>query len=241
VPTPERNRLSTVRGKTPLPGNREWTPLARALAAASDHWTLAIAFELASGRMRLAQLHRRMPAVSTGVLDRHLTNMVALGLLTRERFREMPPRVELELTDSGRELVPIACALARWGMRHVWSDPGAGELVDVSALMRMLPTLLEDESDIPEGSIEAIIEDPTEPVHHVFRVQDGRLRHLERENSSDGANGSTDTHARVRGAGAAWIAALGPEADLDRLEISGDADLARRVFTALPRAARSTS
>jgi DNA-binding HxlR family transcriptional regulator len=47
-----------------------------------------------------------------------MQHMVILGLVSRQRFREMPPRVEIELTDWGRELVPIAAGLARWGMRH---------------------------------------------------------------------------------------------------------------------------
>jgi DNA-binding HxlR family transcriptional regulator len=51
--------------------------------------------------------------------------MVGLGLVTRTRFKEKPPRVELELTDAGRELVPIAEALARWGMRHADDPPGS--------------------------------------------------------------------------------------------------------------------
>jgi DNA-binding HxlR family transcriptional regulator len=56
---------------------------------------------------------------SAGVLDRHLQQMVTLGLLLRRRFKEMPPRVEISLTEAGRELLPIADALARWGVKHM--------------------------------------------------------------------------------------------------------------------------
>jgi DNA-binding HxlR family transcriptional regulator len=104
---------------------RTWTPLAGALAATGDHWTLAITLALAPGRTRLAHLRERLPGISTGVLARGLTHMVELGLLTRTRFKEKPPRVEFELTDAGRELVPIAEALSRWGMRHMDGPPGS--------------------------------------------------------------------------------------------------------------------
>jgi DNA-binding HxlR family transcriptional regulator len=104
---------------------RTWTPLARALEATGDHWTLAIALALAPGRTRLAHLRQRLPGISTGVLARGLTHMVGLGLVTRSRFKEKPPRVELELTDAGRDLVPIAESLARWGMRHMDDPPGS--------------------------------------------------------------------------------------------------------------------
>jgi len=73
---------------------------------------------LASDPQRPVQLRRRLPGISAGVLDRHLQQMVALGLLLRSRFKEMPPRVELALTEAGCELLPIARALARWGVRH---------------------------------------------------------------------------------------------------------------------------
>src|SRR5580704_12854395 len=135
-------------------GHRVWTPLARALAATGDQWTLMIVLALAPGRMRLAQLHRCLPAVSTPVLERHLQQMVALGLVSRTRLREMPPRVELELTDAGRELLPIVGALARWGLRHAWTPPQQRERIDVAAMLRLLPALLERET-FPAGSVEA--------------------------------------------------------------------------------------
>jgi DNA-binding HxlR family transcriptional regulator len=234
----QRDHESREPGRIPRPSRkREWTPLARALAAFGDNWTLAIVLELAGGRTRLAQLHTRMPSVSTGVLDRYLAHMVALGLVTRERFREMPPRVELELTVSGRELVPVACAVARWGMRNMWSLPDAEELVDVCGLLRMLPALLCEDTDMPAGSIETILQATPEPARCFFRIEDGRARLVEMEPRGGTAEPLAPAHARVQGSADAWTAALGPAANLKRLRISGDADFATRILTALPRPA----
>jgi DNA-binding HxlR family transcriptional regulator len=206
------------------PTHRQWTPLARGLIATGDHWTLAIALQLAPGAVRLTRLRDRLPGISTGVLDRYLQQMVALGLLSRTRFREMPPRVELELTDSGRELLPIAAALARWGMRHVWSEPRVGEQIDVSALLRMLPVLLEEEMDLPDGILETVLEDPEQAIRHVFQIECGQLR------ATDGSDHVPS--ARVAGHTDAWIAALGPACDYERLRFSGDEELARSVLDA---------
>jgi DNA-binding HxlR family transcriptional regulator len=93
--------------------------LARALSATGDRWTLLIALALAGRPRRPVELRQGLPGISAGVLDRHLQQMVALGLLLRSRFKEMPPRVELALTEAGRELLPIARALARWGAKHM--------------------------------------------------------------------------------------------------------------------------
>jgi DNA-binding HxlR family transcriptional regulator len=232
-----------------------WTPLARTLAATGDHWTLMIALALAPGRMRLTHLHRRLPGVSTGVLERYLQQMVAFGLVRRMRFKEMPPRVELELTGAGRELLPIAEALARWGMRHLWSAPHERERVDVDAMLRLLPALLEGETCLPEGSVEAIIATDTDPpVHRMYRTDGGRLRMIERvANPDDPAreeNGDADPPAIdpgpdrkstkktcLEGDDDAWIAALGPTGDYERLRITGDKRLAKRILDALPRSA----
>src|ERR1700683_3597067 len=121
--------------------HRSWTPLARALAATGDRWTLMIVLQLAPGKMRLSRLQSCLPGVSTGVLERYVQQMVGLGLVTRMRFKEVPPRVELELTAAGRELLPVACDLARWGMRHMWSQAQERERIDVDCLLRLLPVL----------------------------------------------------------------------------------------------------
>ncbi len=110
----------------PLRAHRQATPLAAALAAAGDRWTLLIVLACSDGTLRLNGLRSRLPGVSSAVLDHHVRQMVALGLLSRRRFREMPPRVELTLTESGAGLLPIASALARWGMRHRWSEQSDG-------------------------------------------------------------------------------------------------------------------
>ena len=68
---------------------------------------------------------RASQASAPGLLDRYLQRMAAAGLVTRSRYREMPPRVEIELTDAGRELLPAAAALARWALRRAWSLPRA--------------------------------------------------------------------------------------------------------------------
>jgi DNA-binding HxlR family transcriptional regulator len=147
MPNPPEAALAAREGGTrsapESSAHRQWTPLARALAAAGDSWTLAIAAELAPGRMRLSTLRGRLAGVSAGLLDRYLQRMARAGLITRSRYREMPPRVEIELTDAGRELLPVASALARWGLRRAWSPPRSEERVDVEALICQLPLLLD--------------------------------------------------------------------------------------------------
>jgi DNA-binding HxlR family transcriptional regulator len=234
----EENRLE--QGSSPR-ARRAWTPLNRALTAAGDRWTLTIALALAPGRMRVTQLQKRLSGVSAGVLERHLHQMVALGLMTRTRFKEMPPRVELELTDAGRELLPVAAALARWGTRYLWSAPREGERVDLDALLRLLPVLLAGETNLPDGSLQALVSNADPPIQQLYRVEDGRLRIDERSDDRHGTDvlpeeseRTTDrASASVEGDADAWIAALGPTGDCAQLRFDGDERLARHILDAL--------
>jgi DNA-binding HxlR family transcriptional regulator len=214
---------------TSLRTHRQATPLAQALAAAGDRWTLLIVLACSDGTVRLNTLRNRLPGVSSAVLDHHVRQMVALGLLTRRRFREMPPRVELTLTDSGVALLPIAAALARWGMRYRWSEQETCEHIDANAILCQLPALL-DGATLPKGVLEAVIDDGEELASYRFKTVAGKLQPLGPA-TVDTANGAT---VAIKGDTAAWTAALGPQRDYARLRLTGRGALARRVLDALP-------
>ena len=93
----------------------QWSPDARALDLVGDKWTLLIVRDLAAGPRRFVELQRVLPGISTEQLRSRLNRMVADGLLTRQRYREVPPRVDYELTERARDLLPVVGALARWG------------------------------------------------------------------------------------------------------------------------------
>ena len=101
----------------------QWSPDARALDLVGDKWTLLIVRDLAAGPRRFSDLQRVLPGISTEQLRSRLNRMVADGLLSRQRYREVPPRVDYELTEQARDLLPVLAALARWGYRWAWGAP----------------------------------------------------------------------------------------------------------------------
>jgi DNA-binding HxlR family transcriptional regulator len=218
----EQTKSSRLRIRT----HRQWTPLARSLTATGDHWTMMIVAQLAFGAIRASDLGKRLPGISAGVLDDHLRQMTAQGLVIRRRFREIPPRVELELTDSGRELLPIAAALARWGVRRVWSSPRESERVDVNAVLRLLPILLDDHTaGLPDGVIEAVVTSHETRSLNLFQSSDGHLHHIEEA-------GRTVT-ALIEGDEEGWIAAFGPQGDYGKLRFKGDEHLILLILGAV--------
>ncbi len=117
----------------------QWAPDARALDLVGDKWTLLIVRDLAGGPRRFVELQRVLPGISTEQLRSRLNRMVADGLLTRQRYREVPPRVDYELTERARDLLPVVGALARWGYHWAWGPPRPGEAIDIGAILRSAP------------------------------------------------------------------------------------------------------
>ncbi|HEV7163097.1 MAG TPA: helix-turn-helix domain-containing protein [Solirubrobacteraceae bacterium] len=202
--------------------------------AAGDRWTLMIVLQLAPGKMRLSNLQSCLPGISTGVLERYVQQMIASGLVTRTRFKEMPPRVELELTGAGRDLLPVAGELARWGLRHMWSPPSEREKTDVACLLRLLPVLLEESAGaLPGGSLEAVATDPGPHIRYTFQTKDGRVQLTEGEHE--------DANARIEGSHKAWIDALATPGEYGKLRITGDERLALGILDAVHDSINSQS
>jgi DNA-binding HxlR family transcriptional regulator len=211
----------------------QWSPDARALDLVGDKWTLLIIRDLAAGPRRFVELQRVLPGISTEQLRSRLNRMVADGLLTRQRYREVPPRVDYELTERSRELMPVVGALARWGYDWTWSAPRPGEDVNIGAIFRLAPGLLEPPPGM-EGTVELIVESESEERHYRLTASNGQVEISEAASDAPAA-------ASVRGNRDAWIRALGPDGSSDDLDFSGNRGLADQVlngFVAAAAAAR---
>ncbi|MFF4895332.1 winged helix-turn-helix transcriptional regulator [Streptomyces sp. NPDC001068] len=88
---------------------------ARALDVVGDRWTLLIVRELLAGPRRYTDLHADLPGVSTDVLASRLKDMERDGLANRRRMPPPAAAYVYELTDRGRELLPVLQALGSWG------------------------------------------------------------------------------------------------------------------------------
>jgi len=189
-----------------------------------DKWTLLIVRDLVAGPRRFVELQRVLPGISTEQLRSRLNRMVADGLLTRQRYREVPPRVDYELTDRARDLLPVVGALARWGARWAWSPPRPDELIDIGAILRTVPGLAMP--DGVSGMIELTVTRPAGDLkRYVLTTRDGRTTLAERS--------APEADARITGPERAWVEALGPEASRTELEISGDREIADAFLDAL--------
>ncbi len=89
--------------------------LRKTLDIVCGKWRLFIILQLRDETRRYGELRRLIPDVSEKVLIQELKTLVALGVLEKESFSEMPPRVEYRLSQKGRQILPILLELSQIG------------------------------------------------------------------------------------------------------------------------------
>jgi hypothetical protein len=144
--------------------------------------------------------------------------MVADGLLTRQRYREVPPRVDYELTERSRELMPVIGALARWGYDWTWSEPKPGERVEIGAILRAAPGLLSPAKSVKGTVACAVAGERGQDRTYALTASGGNVTIAEDPDEAAETTVSGDVEA--------WVRALGPAGDTGGLKFSGDRKLA---------------
>ena len=86
-------------------------------------WTLLVIRDLADGRSRFCELERSLAGISPRTLSLRLRALEEHGIVERQTYPEVPPRVEYALTDKGRGLVPLVEDMRRFGRK--WLHAGA--------------------------------------------------------------------------------------------------------------------
>lgn len=82
-------------------------------------WKVLILWALAGRPCRFGELRRNLPGVTEKVLTAQLRELEADGIVHREVFEEVPPRVEYSLTPLGASLNEALAPLGVWGREHI--------------------------------------------------------------------------------------------------------------------------
>ena len=98
-----------------LPSNLPACPVEVTLLLLSNKWTILILRDLLTGTKRFGELKKSLSGVSQKVLTANLRSLEEKGIIEREVFPEVPPRVEYRLTDLGKTLDPIIKSMHDWG------------------------------------------------------------------------------------------------------------------------------
>jgi DNA-binding HxlR family transcriptional regulator len=89
-------------------------------------WKSVLLWHLSHKTLRFSQLQRRLPDCTQKMLTQQLRELEADGMIHRQVYAEVPPRVEYSLTTRGRSVVPILALMCDWG--KVFLEQREGEI-----------------------------------------------------------------------------------------------------------------
>lgn len=114
---------------TPEPPERTSCAVETTLQVIGGRWKVLILRELFQGVKRFGELQRSIRGVTQKMLTQQLREMEADGLIYREVYLQVPPKVEYSLTPLGESLKPIIDAMHVWGVNFGQAKPGNQQLL----------------------------------------------------------------------------------------------------------------
>jgi DNA-binding HxlR family transcriptional regulator len=161
---------------------KQYCGVARALDLVGERWALLVVRELALGPKRFTDLRQGLPGIATNVLSLRLRQMERDGVVTRRLLPPPAPAQVYELTEHGRELVPIMLALGRWGATTM-GERSPDQTIRGEWLALALNAFFD--ADAAQG-LTATVALVLDGAPFTLRVEDGRL------DVTPGANGPAD-------------------------------------------------
>nr|WP_275439997.1 helix-turn-helix domain-containing protein [Paenibacillus sp. ACRRY] len=98
----------------------ELCPATYAFQVIGGKWNLPILAILSEDKtIRYNELKRKLHGITGTMLTNCLKDLIDYGIVHREQYNEVPPRVEYSLTASGEKLVPLIESIVSWGEDHI--------------------------------------------------------------------------------------------------------------------------
>lgn len=109
------NEMSLADDTTHMAHDQVVCPVARTAEIVSGKWTLLIIRDLTTGTQRFSELERSLEGISPKTLSERLSTLERLGVVSRQTYAEVPPRVEYSLTEKGQALATLIDAMRAYG------------------------------------------------------------------------------------------------------------------------------
>ncbi len=103
---------------TDLSFDPEHCSIARVSKIIQSKWTMVIIFLLSEGTMRFSEIRRLLPSVTDANLTKDLRLLEKYGVVHREVYPVVPPKVEYSLTKMGKDFLPVLNAIAEWADKY---------------------------------------------------------------------------------------------------------------------------
>ena len=86
-----------------------------AMSFIGGKWKAVILWYLRNGALRFGEIRKQIPGITEKMLSMQLRQLEKDGIVERQVFAEVPPRVEYKLTDMGKNMVPMLEKIGEWG------------------------------------------------------------------------------------------------------------------------------
>jgi DNA-binding HxlR family transcriptional regulator len=103
--------------------NRDTCPVCKTAEVVCGKWTLLVIRDLSEGRSRFCELERSLAGISPRTLSLRLRALEQEGIVERQTYPEVPPRVEYVLTAKGLALVPLIEDMRAYGLEWLVQTP----------------------------------------------------------------------------------------------------------------------
>jgi DNA-binding HxlR family transcriptional regulator len=110
-------------------------PVCRTADIVCGKWTLLLVRDLAEGCSRFCELERSLAGISPRTLSLRLRALEEEGIVERQTFAEVPPRVEYSLTPKGEALIPIIEGMREYGERWLGAACSSEPALDTAAIV----------------------------------------------------------------------------------------------------------
>ena len=101
-----------------MPANEDY-PILDTLRLLSGRWTTFVIYEIQQHeRMRFGELKKSINGITNSMLSSTLKTLEAEGIVIREQFNEIPPRVEYSLSEAGKDMCAIYYEIAKWSEKY---------------------------------------------------------------------------------------------------------------------------
>ena len=94
---------------------QDLSPIEISVKLIGGRWKILILWHLLYSVRRFGELKRLLPGITQKMLIQQLRELEADGLVFREVYAQVPPKVEYSLTDRGKSLRPVLKTINRWG------------------------------------------------------------------------------------------------------------------------------
>lgn len=97
--------------------------IASAMQIIGNKWTALLLRDLSTGSKRFGELEKSVTGINPRTLSQRLDDLERHGIVTKKTYAEVPPRCEYELTQKGRDLIPVLKQMATWGTKYYELPP----------------------------------------------------------------------------------------------------------------------